>query len=351
MNLSLEPFFNNSLHLLCIAGFDGYFKKVNPAFVSLLEYSAEELMSKKISDFILEEDRGLTDGFRESLISGRPLLNFENRYRSKTGKIIWLNWTSIPLTNENLVYALAKDISYRKELEGERAAEFVKLDKKNQNLKTLNYKTSHDLRSPINNILALSNLLDLDSMVDKENTKILELIKVSAQGLKKSLDEYIDHLKHADTLEIQEQELSFEEVLGDVRETISTLIESAGAEFISDFTALGTIYFNRPYMESIFLNFISNSIKYAKPNSVPKINITSKIEEGRKKLIYTDAGLGFDMNRVGDKLFELNPGFHDHTESKGVGLYLVRNHVHKLGGTISVKSQVNVGTTFTITFK
>ncbi|WP_047416204.1 PAS domain-containing sensor histidine kinase [Cellulophaga sp. Hel_I_12] len=351
MNLSLEPFFNNSIHLLCIAGFDGYFKKVNPAFVSLLGYSVEELMSKKISDFIFEDDRDLTNGFRESLMSGTPLVNFENRYISKCGKIIWLNWTSIPLTNEQLIYALAKDISYRKELEGERAAEFVKLDKKNENLKTLNYKTSHDLRSPINNILALSNLLDLDSMVDKENVKILELIKVSAEGLKKSLDDYIDHLKHADTLEIQEQELSFEEVLGDVQKTISTLIESARAEFTLDFAALETISFNRPYLESIFLNFISNSIKYAKPNSVPKIKITSKVEGGRKKLIYTDAGLGFDMNRVGDKIFEVNYGFHNNKESKGVGLYLVRNHVHKLGGTISVKSDVNVGTTFTITFK
>ncbi|MDP5230377.1 MAG: PAS domain S-box protein, partial [Cellulophaga sp.] len=169
MNLSLEPFFNNSLHLLCIAGFDGYFKKVNPALVSLLEYTEEELFSKKISEFIFEEDRNLTNGFRESLIRGTPLLNFENRYKSKSGKIIWINWTSIPLIHEQLIYALAKDVTYKKQLELERSSEFLKLDKKNQNLKTLNYKTSHDLRSPINNILALTNLLNLDTVVDDDN--------------------------------------------------------------------------------------------------------------------------------------------------------------------------------------
>lgn len=351
MNLSLEPFFNNSLHLLCIAGFDGYFKKVNPALVSLLEYTEEELFSKKISEFIFEEDRNLTNGFRESLISGTPLLNFENRYKSKSGKIIWINWTSIPLIHEQLIYALAKDVTYKKQLELERSSEFLKLDEKNQNLKTLNYKTSHDLRSPINNILALTNLLNLDTVVDDDNLQILKLIKTSAQGLKNSLDAYIDHLKLADSAEIMLQEVSFDEVLREVQDTISALIQASKAKFSVEFSALPTILFSYPYLESIFLNFISNSLKYAKQNIPPKIEISSKIVNGKKILIYKDSGLGFDMNRVGDKIFELNQGFHNNSESKGVGLYLVRNHLNKLGGSISVESDVNVGTTFTITFK
>lgn len=351
MNLNLEPFFDISLDLLCIAGFDGYFKKVNPAFVNLLEYTEEELFSKKISEFIYEEDRVLTNGFRESLTSGMPLVNFENRYVTKSGKLIWLNWTSTPLIKENLIYAIAKNITFRKQSEEERTNQLISLGEKNKNLKTLNYKTSHDLRAPINNLLALSELLDFNTISNSETLKILDLIKSSAQGLKKSLDEFIDHIKHDDSLESKMQKLSFNQVLNDVQGTISTLIKSSNTEFTCDFSKLPMISFYRPYMESIFLNFISNSIKYAKPNASPKINITSKIEDGQKKLIYTDKGLGFDKERVGEKIFDLYQGFHDNKDSKGVGLYLVHNYVTKLGGTITVESVVNKGTSFTIVFK
>ena len=68
-------------------------------------------------------------------------------------------------------------------------------------------------------------------------------------------------------------------------------------------------------------------------------------------MVYTDNGLGFDMDKVGDKIFGLNQKFHHNGDSKGVGLYLVYNHIASLGGKISVDSEVDKGTTFTITFK
>ncbi|MEQ9580694.1 MAG: ATP-binding protein, partial [Arenibacter sp.] len=92
-------------------------------------------------------------------------------------------------------------------------------------------------------------------------------------------------------------------------------------------------------------------IKYAMPNEAPVISITSRIIEGSNQLIYTDNGLGFDMDNVGDKIFGLNQKFHHNGDSKGVGLYLVYNHITSLGGKISVESEINKGTTFTITFK
>ena len=141
MSFSLEPFFNDSLDLLCIAGYDGYFRRVNPALINLLEYSEEELFSKKISDFIYEEDKNLTAGFRKNLKKNIPLLNFENRYVTKSGKLIWLHWTSIPLPEKKLIYAIAKNITHKKKLEKERTNHLFKLDKVNQDLKNLNYKT------------------------------------------------------------------------------------------------------------------------------------------------------------------------------------------------------------------
>ncbi|WP_240927728.1 ATP-binding protein [Cellulophaga sp. Z1A5H] len=104
-------------------------------------------------------------------------------------------------------------------------------------------------------------------------------------------------------------------------------------------------------MESIYLNLITNAIKYAKPDVLPKINIASKIVAGEQILVFSDNGLGFDMKEVAGKIFNLNQRFHSTKDSKGVGLYLVHSHITEMGGKIAVTSAVNEGTTFTITFK
>ncbi|MGM0743786.1 PAS domain S-box protein [Rhodohalobacter sp.] len=96
-NYNLELFFEISADLLCIAGFDGYFKKVNPSLIKLLGYSKYELLNKPINDFIHPEDREITSSYRGRIRNGTPLLNFENRYVTKNGETVWLSWTSIPV--------------------------------------------------------------------------------------------------------------------------------------------------------------------------------------------------------------------------------------------------------------
>jgi len=115
----LDYFFEMTPDLLCIAGYDGYFKKINPAVSKTLEYTDEELMSRLISSFVHEEDRPSTAKTRNEIIirDNQPLLNFENRYITKSGKIVWLTWTSTPIESEQLVFAIAKDITIRKRLE------------------------------------------------------------------------------------------------------------------------------------------------------------------------------------------------------------------------------------------
>lgn len=139
MNLQIAPFFDLSMDCLCIAGYDGYFKRINPAIVRLLGYSEEELRSRLISEFIYEEDRELTAEYRQSLKNNRPLVNFENRYVCKSGELVWLHWTSIPLEDEQLIYAIAKDITHKKKLENERVSHMSHLSKVNDELKQLNH--------------------------------------------------------------------------------------------------------------------------------------------------------------------------------------------------------------------
>ncbi len=110
----ISDFFEMTPDLVCIAGRDGFFKKVNPAVVHKFEYTEAELMSRPIDSFMHPEDRDITLNKRAALLKGKQLLNFQNRYVTKTGKIIWLEWTSIYSPEEEIVFAIAKDITERK---------------------------------------------------------------------------------------------------------------------------------------------------------------------------------------------------------------------------------------------
>ncbi len=318
--------------------------------MQLLGYSEEELHSKLICDFIYEEDKERTAFYRQSLKNNRPLVNFENRYVCKSGEHVWLHWTSIPVENEQLVYAIAKDITHKKKLETERASHLGHLSKLNQELKQLNYTTSHDLRSPINNMLSLFDLIDLNNIGDENTTEIVRFIKLSAEQLKASLNSNVDQLKENETIKKEVQEIHFDSVFQKVQKSISALIHKANTKFIINFSELESIPFNEAYMESIFLNLITNSIKYARPDISPVITISTRQKNGEKVFHYSDNGLGFDMEKVGHLIFKLNQTFHDNEDSKGVGLYLVHSHVTSFGGSICVKSEINKGTTFTIKF-
>lgn len=347
MYLQLEPLFEQSTDCLCIADYDGYFVKTNPAFVELLGYSEEELGSKPISEFIYEEDRKLTAGHRAKLKQNVPLVNFENRYVCKNGELVWLHWTSIPVEEEKLIYAIAKDVTRKKELESERISRLSQLSEVNEKLKRLNYTTSHDLRSPLNNLISMVDLIDPSKIEDTETLEILSYIRLSAEGLKTSLNSLVENNILAEKKEM----VGFYATLLKVQKTIGTLIQNAGAKFEVDFSALEGVEFIPSYMESVFLNLITNSIKYARPGVPPVISIRSVWEDSGQTLIYSDNGMGFDMDKVGHLVFSLDQKFHGNKDSKGVGLYLVHSHITYLGGSISVESIVNEGTTFTIKFE
>lgn len=109
--------FERTPDLVCIVDKPGWFKKINPAVIKTLGYSEAELFARPVSALIHPEDKKMTASKRNQLLNNTPLLNFQNRYISKSGDIVWLEWTSVYIPEKKLVFAIAKNITKRKEAE------------------------------------------------------------------------------------------------------------------------------------------------------------------------------------------------------------------------------------------
>ncbi len=344
-----ERFFELSPDLLCISGFDGYFKKVNRAVLELLGFEEEELYARPINDFIHPEDQEITYRHRAELFNLKPLYNFENRYLTKSGEIVWLSWTSLPVEEEQLIFAVAKDITYKMQLEAERNRMMTQMLQVNHDLKQLHYTTTHNLRSPINNFLGIIDLLLMEKL-PAGTTELIDMLKQSGINLKNTLDGYVDELGVHEDMKKDFESIKVSETLQAVLDSIQELIRKSKATFNIHVKNETVFFGRRAYLHSIFLNLITNAIKYARPEVPPVITIEATEQAASFVVKVSDNGQGFNTKDVQGKLFGFQQKFHNHAESKGIGLFLVYHHVQRMNGQIQVESKLNEGTTFIMTF-
>ncbi|WP_209329306.1 PAS domain-containing sensor histidine kinase [Lunatimonas salinarum] len=347
----LNIFFQQSPDLLCIAGYDGYFKKLNPSWIKLMGYSEQELLESPIDSFVFHDDSASTLMGRDHVRYGKPLLNFENRYLTKSGKVLWLSWTSFPIPERKLIYAIAKDISAKKQQEVDRNIIIEKLGGVIEEMKHANYTASHDLRAPVNNMLSIFELLDHTKISEGETEEFLEMMRLSVKKLKETLDHYLAEFGQADAQKVKEEVIYVPQIVDEVIMSIESLLGSSGAAITTDFSAWESVSFNRLFMYSILLNLLTNAVKYRKVEEDLTISILTRCQDGKKELVVADNGIGFDMDKVQDRLFGFRQKFSDHPDSNGIGLYLIHNHVTAFGGKISLKSRINEGAEFVITFR
>ncbi len=115
-----DRFFDCALDLFCIINFEGYFKRLNPAWTNRLGYDIDELRSQPVLEFVHPDDVGRSQAKMLDVLQGKNVFGFENRFRTKSGLYRWLSWTVVSFPDEGMMYAIARDVSDLKQAQLER---------------------------------------------------------------------------------------------------------------------------------------------------------------------------------------------------------------------------------------
>ena len=329
---------------------------VNKAFEDMTGYDLEEVRGKSLKFLAgpltdIEERAKLRNAMNLHLPAKMEVINYK-----KNGQQFWANVSVFPVANKSGTIthwvSIQRDVTERRKAEEEREQLINELIHNNKELKQFGYITTHNLRAPLTNLLSVCRLIDTSKIADSKTQRLIAGFTQSTTLLHETLNDLINILIIKENRNLTTANLSFEEILNNVKTSISNTISNANAIVEADFNEVQSIKFSKTYLESIFLNLLTNSIKYAHPERKLIVKIkTLRDRENKIKLVFSDNAIGMDMKRVKDRIFGLYQRFHNNADSKGIGLYLIHSQITALGGTIEVESEVNVGTTFSITFK
>jgi signal transduction histidine kinase len=219
----------------------------------------------------------------------------------------------------------------------------------NNQLEQFAFIAAHNLRAPLTRVLGLANLIQMGP-TEEDRQAALEKLIASTRDLDqviKDLNAVLNIKRHTGNF----AEVDLNESLTRTKRILEKEIEDTGTRIINNFTEADKVYAIAPYVESILYNLISNAIKYRDPDRSPFIAIKTTHEQEFVCLAVMDNGLGIDLKKYKQSVFNLYKRFHLHVEGKGLGLYLVKTQIEALGGRVEVKSEPNEGTTFQVYFK
>lgn len=233
------------------------------------------------------------------------------------------------------------------------------LEKTNEELFSFNYITSHDLREPLRKIKTFNSLIVQDSNLSTDSRYYIDRVYKITNHMQSLLDDLLAY----STITSEERKqvpIDLNDLMKEVKENIAELIDENAAHITCEnLLSVRGVHFQ---LEHLFENLISNSIKYKQPGLTPEISISARKIRSNElpsqthssyssfiRIDISDNGSGFDQ-KYADKAFELFQRLHEKTENSGtgIGLAICRKVVNNHDGFISVNSEINKGTTFSI---
>jgi signal transduction histidine kinase len=227
------------------------------------------------------------------------------------------------------------------------------LTRTNTDLDNFIYTASHDLKAPIANIEGLLLLLRKQLPAEARQAglvpRVLAMMQGAIERFQLTIAQLTDlaKLQHAYTPPADEVDLA--PVVEAVRLDLAPLLEEAHAELLINLDDCATISFAPQHLRSLIYNLLSNALKYRHPDRPPLVQLRCHHRGTAAVLEVQDNGLGLTLDQQ-RKLFAMFRRLHDHVAGSGVGLYMVKRMIENAGGTITVQSEPDVGSTFTVTF-
>lgn len=307
-------------------------------FISLLHNKSREHFDKELQKVLTEKK-----------------VDFETRFQNPDAGLTWLCISILQVSSEGQVLGFiisAENITSRKNTELEREKMTADIIQHNKNLEQFAYIISHNLRSPVANIIGLSNMIHNTPDMSKEDfMRCMDGLELSVKKLDDTIIDLNYILQVRREVNEQKETVKFSSLVKDIKTSINNLIVKENINIITRFEEVNEFFTIKSYLNSIFYNLISNAIKYRHPQRLAVIEISSKLENDKLFLSFKDNGMGIDLEAHKEKIFGLYKKFHPQIEGKGIGLYLVKTQVEILGGTIDVHSVVDKGSEFIIEFE
>ena len=379
-----DQFFSLSLDMLCIAGFDGYFKRVNPAWQRVLGFTEAELLAQPYVDLVHPDDREATLAEARKATEGKEVVHFENRYRRKDGTMRWVLWTAAPIPGQRLVYAAGRDITERKvaeermardardlqathrELE-DQAARLAQLVKELETAKrraedaaetksAFLANMSHEIRTPLNAILGMTSLA-LQTRLSAEQQDYLTTVKSSSESLLAIVNDILDFSKiEARRLELDHAAVELRETVGDAAKALAIRAAEKGIELACDIgpDVPGEALGDAGRLRQVLLNVLGNAIKFTTEGEVVLRVTVEHADQSRIRLRFSvsDTGIGIPPEKQ-QQIFHAFTQADSSTTRRyggtGLGLAIALRLVELMDGRMWVESEVGRGSTFHFT--
>ncbi|WP_339923555.1 PAS domain S-box protein [uncultured Cyclobacterium sp.] len=355
LDISLKAFqqnFENAGIGMAIVSLEGKWLNVNDKICSILGYSKSEFNDLTFQDLTHPEDLASDLNFLQDVIDGkRQTYQVQKRYIHKLGHEVSaiLAVSVVRDSKDNILYFISQliDITALRSAQNQISALLQTTQDQNERLKNFAHIVSHNLRSHSSGMNMLLELLEFEhpNLFEME---ILSLLKKG--GI--NLSETIQHLTEIVNINLHEtaenERVELYKILNKTIESVYPMAKQEGVELINEVTDELYVAGIPAYIESIVLNFVTNGIKYKSPDRESYLKVGVKEHKKTFEIRFEDNGLGIDLEKNGDLLFGMYKTFHKHQDARGIGLFITKNQIESIGGSVSVESKEGVGTTFSV---
>jgi PAS domain S-box-containing protein len=325
---------------------------VNEGFTRITGYTLEEMAGQRPGDFLAGPETAIDKvrEIREKLQGDQPFVQ-EVQNKNKAGELYWSKLDVTPIYDEKTgckkFIVIETVITEQKKAEQERIQLTEELLRRNRHLEQFTYIVSHNLRSPVANILGLTSLFNYEQDCETQSA-LIDGLKKTAQNLDTIIRDLNDLLSLQGEVHDAREKIDLRELV----EQALQILPNATKPFVQiDLNGIEEIRSARSYVSSILTNLVSNAVKYKSPDRALSIKITAAQQEDLICFTVADNGLGINMEKERNNLFGLYKRFHFHVAGKGLGLYLVKTQAEALGGFVTVESMVGQGSTFKVYIK